>query len=145
MKRILVLCGSNSCRSQMAEGYLKFYARQWADVHSAGVRKTQVHPLTFKIMEEDSIDVSRQLSKTYKRFRGQHFDYVITLCDEAKDHLPKDIYYDAHLHFDIPDPALAKGNRESRLGAFREVREIIKTEMLRLIGSRLMEKELSPA
>lgn len=141
MKRILVLCGSNSCRSQMAMGYLKFYAGKWADTESAGVRMTSVHPLTVRVMEEDSIDLGDQTSKTYHLFKDQHFEFIITLCDEASENLPSDISYDQHIHFDIPDPATTPGGPAEQLNAFRKVREMIKKQMLRLIGSRLIEEE----
>ena len=139
MKKVLVLCGSNSCRSQMAEGYLQFYAKQWIEVFSAGVREADVHPLTIEVMAEDSIDITHHLSKAYDRFQGQHFDYLITLCDEAKENLPGFIHFDHHLHFDIPDPVEAEGNKEDQLIIFRDVREIVKKRMLRFIGQKLIE------
>ncbi len=107
------------------------------------MRKGEVHPLAIEVMEEDSIDVSRQLSKTFKEFKGQHFDYVITLCEEAQNNLPKFIRFDHHLHFDIPDPALAQGAKDERLIVFRDVREFVKKQMLHLIGSRLIEEPAS--
>jgi arsenate reductase len=143
MKRILVLCGSNSCRSQMAEGYLSFYAKQWAIIDSAGLRRAEVHPLTIQVMEEDSINVNHHISKTYHQFNGIYFDYLITLCEEAKEKLPKDIQYGQHLHFDVPDPAEATGSTLEKLEVFRSVREQVKKRMLRLIGSRLIEERLA--
>lgn len=145
MKRILILCGSNSCRSQMAEGYLRFYAQQWAHIESAGVRKSDVHPLTIRVMAEDSIDISHHISQAYRQFNGQTFDYLITLCDEAKEQLPATIQFRQHLHFDVPDPAAVIGSPEQQLTAFRSVREIIKKRMLRLIGGRLIEETAAAA
>ena len=123
----------------MAEGYLKFYARQWAIIESAGVREAKIHPLTLRVMEEDSIDVSHHISKAVQKFDGQYFDYIITLCDEARDKLPTSIEYGQHLHFDIQDPAAAEGSVAEKLIVFRYVRESIRKRMLRLIGKRLME------
>ena len=129
----------------MAEGYLSFYAKQWATIESAGLRRAEVHPLTIQVMEEDSINVSHHISKTYHQFNGIYFDYLITLCDEANEQLPKNIKFGQHLHFDVPDPAEATGSTPERLEVFRSVREEVRKRMLRLIGGQLMEKTLATA
>ncbi|MCB0579831.1 MAG: arsenate reductase ArsC [Phaeodactylibacter sp.] len=139
MKRILVLCTGNSCRSQMAEGYLKFYTQQSAEIFSAGLESHGVNPYAVKAMAEDSIDIAGQHSKPVDVFRGQHFDYLITVCDEATQKMLKGISFREKLHFSIPDPAAFEGEYERKIEEFRRVREIVKKHMLRFIGRALHE------
>jgi arsenate reductase len=88
-KRILFLCTTNSCRSQMAEGIVKHYYGNRFDAHSAGARIAPVHPLAIKVMAEIEIDISKQRSKSIEEFLSLDFDYVITLCGEnAKEFCP---------------------------------------------------------
>ena len=87
-KRILFLCTGNSARSQMAEGFLGHLAGDKFEVYSAGVNPTQVNPLAIKVMDEVGIDTSKQKSKSIKEFLGQRFDYVITVCDNARQTCP---------------------------------------------------------
>ncbi|MCB0561264.1 MAG: arsenate reductase ArsC [Lewinellaceae bacterium] len=145
MKRILVLCTGNSCRSQMAEGYLKFYTQRGAEIHSAGLESHGVNPFAVKVMEEDSIDISGQHSKPVNVFRGQHFDYLVTVCDEAGQKILKGISYNEKIHFSIPDPATYQGEREHILEEFRRVREIVKKKMLKFIGKALLESSEAAA
>ncbi len=134
MKKILVLCSANSCRSQMAEGYLKFFAGEKALVFSAGIISEGVHNLAIKVMADDNIDISENDSKSIDAFAGTHFDYLITVCNAANQKVSGTISYDHHLHFDIPDPAKVEGSEEERLTAFRKTREIVKKRMLKFIG-----------
>ena len=145
MKRILVLCTGNSCRSQMAEGYLKFYTQRGAEIHSAGLESHGVNPYAVKAMEEDSIDITGQHSKPIDVFRGQHFDYLVTVCDEAGQKILKGISYDEKIHFSIPDPAIFKGESEQKLDEFRRVREMVKKRMLKFIGKALQENSEAAA
>ena len=145
MKRILVLCTGNSCRSQMAEGYLKFYTQRGAEIHSAGLESHGVNPFAVKVMEEDSIDISGQHSKPVNVFRGQHFDYLVTVCDEAGQKILKGISYNEKIHFSSPDPATYQGEREHILEEFRRVREIVKKKMLKFIGKALLESSEAAA
>ncbi|MCB9288779.1 MAG: arsenate reductase ArsC [Lewinellaceae bacterium] len=139
MKKILVLCTGNSCRSQMAEGYLKYYTQNSAEIFSAGLEEHGVNPLAVKAMEEDSIDITGQYSKRINVFRGQHFDYLITVCDEATKKMLKGISFREKIHFSIPDPAAFQGSKESKLEEFRRVREIVRKNMLKFIGKALQE------
>ena len=139
MKKILVLCTGNSCRSQMAEGYLKFYTQSGAEIYSAGLESHGINPYAIKAMEEDSIDISGQHSKPIRVFRGRHFDYLVTVCDEATHSLLRDITYGEKIHFSIPDPAAFEGGSEEKLEEFRRVREIVKKKMLKFIGKALQE------
>ncbi len=85
MKRILVLCTGNSCRSQIAEGYLRHFAKGKAEVYSAGIEKHGVNPKAIAIMKEDDIDISHHTSNNIDEYRDVNLDYVITVCDNAKE------------------------------------------------------------
>ncbi len=135
-----MLCSANSCRSQMAEGYLKFFAGDNALVDSAGISADGIHAMTIKVMAEDNIDITESESKSVDRFAGNHFDYLITVCNAADQVLPNDISYSNRLHFDIPDPAKVEGSEEVRLKAFRNTREIVKKRMLKFIGQIFTNK-----
>lgn len=139
MKKILVLCSGNSSRSQMAEGYLNFYAHGRAQYFSAGLTDRGINPLTVAVMAEDNIDISNHYSKSYQTFRREKFDILITVCDEAKKQIPRGISARKHVHFSIPDPDLIPGSPEEKLDGFRSIRETVKHHILKFIG-----KELSP-
>lgn len=124
--KILVLCTGNSCRSQIAHGYLNFFGKDKVEVYSAGVETHGVNPRAISIMQEDGIDISRHTSNNVKEYADFSFDYVITVCDNAKERCP---YFPAKvkvLHHNFPDPAKAKGTEEEVLDEFRKVREMIK-------------------
>lgn len=127
-KRILVICTGNSCRSQMAEGFLKSFGDD-IDVYSAGTSPTSyVHPRAVAVMKEIGIDISRNKSKHVFQFLSQPFDYVITVCDNAKENCPVftgDVIHRMHMGFE--DPSWAMGSEEEMLSAFREVRDKIGT------------------
>jgi len=124
MKKILILCRGNSCRSQMAEGLLRSLggARQ---VFSAGIKpETTVHPLAVKVMAERGIDISAHVPKKVDEFTGTDFDYVITVCGAAKETCP--VFtgrVGRRLHIGFPDPAEAAGTEEEILAVFRGVRD----------------------
>jgi len=88
MKKILVLCTGNSCRSQIAEGYLRYFAKQKAIVFSAGIETHGVNPKAIAIMKEDGIDISNHTSNHIDAYRNIDFDFVITVCDHAKENCP---------------------------------------------------------
>ena len=88
MKRILVLCTGNSCRSQLAEGYLRLYAGNKAEVYSAGVETHGVNPRAILVMQEDGIDISGHTSNNIDEYRDIQFDFVITVCDNARERCP---------------------------------------------------------
>lgn len=126
MKKILVLCTGNSCRSQMAEGYLRKFANGKADVYSAGVETHGVNPRAVIIMEEDGIDISNHTSNNVNEYRHIEFDYVITVCDHAKERCPFFSSKARKFHYNFPDPAKAVGAAQEIMDQFREVRDQIK-------------------
>ena len=126
MKKILVLCTGNSCRSQIAEGYLKYFAQNKAIIYSAGIETHGVNPKAVSTMKEDGIDISHHTSNNVNEYANMEFDYVITVCDNAKENCP---YFPAKvkmLHYNFPDPAKAKGTEEEITEEFKRVRQMIK-------------------
>src|SRR5688572_21802631 len=110
-KRVLFLCTGNSARSQMAEGLLRDLAGEQFEVFSAGTHPKGIHPTTVKVMNEIGIDVSGHTSKDVQQFLGEKFDYVITVCDRAKQQCP--IFPGAEaIHWGFDDPADAPAGRE---------------------------------
>jgi arsenate reductase len=126
MKKVLVLCTGNSCRSQIAHGYLEHFGKNKLTVLSAGIETHGVNPRAIAIMKEDDIDISHYTSNNVNEYADVKFDYVITVCDNAKENCP---YFPATvktLHHNFPDPAKAKGTDEEIMKSFRDVREMIK-------------------
>ena len=122
-KRVLFLCTHNSARSQMAEGLLRKMGGDQFEVFSAGTEETRVHPLALEAMREIGVDITAQRSKTLDEFEGQHFDYVITVCDRANESCPIFPNDTERIHWSFEDPSAATGTPEQRLRAFRNVRE----------------------
>ncbi len=125
-KRVLILCTGNSARSQMAEGLLRHDAGERFDVESAGTKPGQVRPEAIAVMKEIGIDISAHRSKSVDEFAGQSFDYVLTVCDNAKESCP---IYQGHtnrLHNNFDDPATVHGSEAERMAAFRNVRDRIR-------------------
>lgn len=131
-KRVLFLCTGNSCRSQMAEGFLRNLAGDQYEVFSAGTIPGSVHPLAIRAMAELGIDISKQTSKPISEFSGQKFDYVITLCNSARMTCP--VFPGKHqkLHWEITDPINAAGPEEEKMKLFRSVRDDIEKRIRRL-------------
>lgn len=126
-KNILVLCTGNSCRSQIAQGYLQQFLGTSANVYSAGIETHGVNPKAIEVMLEDGIDISHHTSNNVNEYRNIEFDFVITVCDNAKENCP---YFPAktkNIHHNFPDPAKAFGTEDEILNEFRDVRELIKT------------------
>lgn len=126
MKKILVLCTGNSCRSQMAEGYLRHFAGDKAEVYSAGVETHGVNPTAISVMTEDDIDISNHTSNNIDEYYNIPFDYVITVCDNAKENCPFFPTTAQRFHHNFPDPGKATGSQDEILTEFRSVREMIK-------------------
>ncbi|HVX27128.1 MAG TPA: arsenate reductase ArsC [Parafilimonas sp.] len=126
MKKILVLCTGNSCRSQMAEGYLKKFSNNRAEVYSAGIETHGVNPRAIEVMKEDGIDISHNTSNNVNEYRGIDFDFVITVCDNAKENCPVFPSKAKKFHQNFPDPAKAIGTEEEIMQQFRTVRDMIK-------------------
>lgn len=123
-KRVLILCTGNSARSQMAEGLLRHEAGEQFAVESAGTKPGTVRPEAIAAMGELGIDISRHRSKHVDEFDSQQFDYVITVCDNAKESCPIFLGATKRLHhsFDDPPPA-SEGSDEERMAIFRRVRD----------------------
>lgn len=119
--RVLVVCTGNSARSVMAEGLIRHKGGSNFDVHSAGTDPRGVNPLTLRILDEAGIDSSWARSKSVNEYLGQEFDYVITVCDEARQVCP--VFPGVHqsLHWGYEDPAEATGTEEERIAVFRRV------------------------
>lgn len=126
MKKILVLCTGNSCRSQLAEGYLRHFAGGRAEVYSAGVETHGVNPRAIATMQEDGIDISGHTSSNMDQYKDIDFDYVITVCDNAKERCPFFPSKAQKFHHNFPDPAKAAGTEAEIMEQFRAVREQIK-------------------
>ncbi len=133
MIRVLFLCTGNSCRSQMAEGLLRHFGNNKFEAFSAGVNPSFVHPLAIKVMKEIGIDISDHRSKSVTEFLGQSFDYVITVCDKAKESCPNFLGQVRKIHWSFQDPAEANGSEEERLKVFEKVRDEIKEHILSFI------------
>lgn len=126
MKKVLVLCTGNSCRSQLAEGYLRHFADSKAEIYSAGIEIHGVNPRAIETMREDGLDISKQTSNHVDEYVGINFDYVITVCDHAKESCPYFPTQAVLLHQNFPDPAKATGSEIEIAAEFRRVRVLIK-------------------
>lgn len=125
-KKILVLCTGNSCRSQMAHGYLQYFGGNDVMVYSAGVETHGVNPKAIAVMAEDGIDISHHTSNNVSEYKRIDFDYVITVCDNAKERCPVFPSQAKKFHQNFPDPAKATGTAEEIMQQFRKVRDMIK-------------------
>lgn len=128
-KKILILCTGNSCRSQMAEGFLKSFDSN-LEVYSAGTNPAEkINPKAVQVMKEIGIDISNGFPENVEKYINQSFDYVITVCDNAKETCPVFIgKVGKQLHIGFEDPAEATGTEEEILAVFRKVRDEIKKE-----------------
>ena len=126
-KNILVLCTGNSCRSQMAEGYLRFFVGSKAKVYSAGVETHGVHRKAISAMYDDGIDLRSHTSNHVDEYSHINFDYVITVCDNAKERCPYLPTEAEKFHYNFPDPAKAEGSVEEVRAEFKKVRDMIKS------------------
>ncbi len=124
-QRVLILCTGNSARSQMAEGLLRQEAGDRYEVFSAGTRPSHVRPEAIEVMQEVGIDISSHHSKSVDEFVAQQFDYIITVCDNAKENCPVFPGRNERVHWSIEDPAAAQGSVEERKAVFRRIRDEI--------------------
>jgi arsenate reductase len=132
-KKVLFLCTGNSCRSQMAEGLLRHLADERFDVASAGTNPQGLNPGAVQAMREIGIDIAHHQSRHVDHFAGEQFDYVITVCDRAKESCPIFPGTASVLHWSFDDPALAAGTVEERQSVFRRVRDEILVRMRRFV------------
>lgn len=137
MKKILVLCTGNSCRSQIAEGYLKYFASNKAQIYSAGIETHGVNPKAIESMKRDGIDISTHTSNNIDEYMHIDFDYVITVCDNAKESCPYFRTNAIKFHYNFPDPAKATGTSEEVMEQFREVREMIRKYTQNFVAENL--------
>ena len=136
-KRVLFLCTGNSCRSHMAEGFLRALGGDNYEVFSAGAKPAgYVHPLAIVAMREGGLDVSSHQSKSLDMFAGQQFDYVITVCDRAREACPAFPGAAKQLHWSFDDPAPAEGSDEQKLAVFCRVREEIKRRIQLFLATK---------
>lgn len=126
MKKVLVLCTGNSCRSQIAEGYLRHFAKDKAQIYSAGIETHGVNPKAIVTMSDDGIDISNHTSNNVDEYGNIDFDFVITVCDNANERCPIFPSKAKKFHYNFPDPAKAKGTEEEIADEFKKVREMIK-------------------
>lgn len=133
-KRVLILCTGNSARSQMAEGLLRHDGGASYEVFSAGVRPTSVRPEAIEAMREVGIDISEQRSKSVEEFADQAFDFVVTVCDNAKEACPLYPAETRRVHWSFEDPAEAAGDFAARLSIFRRVRDEIRARLREFIA-----------
>ena len=130
-QRILFLCTGNSARSQMAEAFLRKYADDRFEAHSAGLEPKGLNPLTVKVMDEVGIDVSGQQSKGVETYLGKMlFQYLVTVCDDADKNCPT-VWpgVNKRMHWSFQDPAAVEGTEEEKLAKFREVRDLIEAKI----------------
>lgn len=126
---VLVLCTGNSCRSQLGEGFLRHFGEGKLNAYSAGVETHGVNPRAIKVMDEAGIDISSHTSNHIDEYREVEFDYVITVCDHARETCPWFPAKAEIVHHSFPDPAKVTGTEEEIMASFRDVREQVRTFM----------------
>ncbi len=131
-----MLCTGNSARSQMGEGLFRAGGGGLFDVFSAGTEPASVRPEAIAVMKEIGIDISRQRSKSVDEFADRSFDYVVTVCDNARDRCPVFPAGTARLHWSFEDPAAVQGSEGERLEAFRRIRDQIREKVEAFLASR---------
>lgn len=136
-KNILVLCTGNSCRSQMAHGYLDFFSKGKANIYSAGVETHGVNSKAVYFMKEDGIDISHHNSNNVLEYQDVDFDFVITVCDNAKEACPYFPTTAIKLHHNFTDPSKVKGTEEEIATSFRKVRSEIKEYCRKFVAENL--------
>lgn len=139
MKNVLVLCTGNSCRSQIAEGYLRYFAFDKANSYSAGIQTHGVNPKAIEIMKKDGIDISKHTSNNINEYLDIDFDFVITVCDKAKQSCPYFPTKAVKLHYNFPDPGKAEGTDQEIMEQFREVREMIRKYIKNFVNESLKD------
>ena len=136
-KKILVLCTGNSCRSQIAEGYLRHFANGKAEIYSAGIETHGVNPRAVATMKEDGLDISKHTSNNIDEYKNIDFDFAITVCDKAKERCPFFPTKAKKFHYNFPDPAKATGTEEEISQQFRNVRQLIKDYCKQFVADNL--------
>jgi arsenate reductase len=137
--KVLFVCTHNASRSQMAEGFLRHLGGDAFEAYSAGTEPGELHPLAVEAVAEIGVDISGLRAKPIDEFVQQPFDYVITLCDDAREACPFFPNAAARLHWSFPDPSTAEGTHEERLAVFRQVRDGIRDRIQELIATKTKE------
>jgi arsenate reductase len=140
MKRILILCTGNSSRSQIAEGYFRHFLKDRAEVYSAGIEVHGVNPFAIRVMGEDGIDISHHTSNNVSEYLHIDFNYILTVCDNARERCPYFPSEAKKFHRNFPDPAKAAGTEEEILVQFRKVRDMIREYVTDFISKEGLEK-----
>jgi arsenate reductase len=143
--RVLFVCTGNSARSQMAEALLQRFGEGAFETYSAGTQPRGVHPLTIRSLAEVGIDMSGARSKSVQAFAGQRFDYVVTVCDRAREACPVFPGAGDALHWDFDDPAEVTGTEAERLLIFRRVLGQISIRLRTFIPVALRERDHRPS
>jgi len=140
--KVLILCTGNSCRSQMAEGYLQSLD-EMLDVYSAGTKpELEINPYAVLVMKEIGIDISMNYPKNVELFLNEEFNYVITVCDNAKETCPMFYgYVENMLHYGFEDPAQARGTEEEILKKYRQIRDQITQQFDQFYDIELMSNQ----
>lgn len=133
-KKVLFICTHNSARSQMAEGFLNALYGDKYEAYSAGIEHAEVNPYSIKVMADVGIDISKHRSKSIKEFRAKNFEYVVTVCDHAKEACPFFPRGAIFLHKGFKDPAEFKGTKDEILAEVRRVRDKIKVWIEKTFG-----------
>jgi arsenate reductase len=140
-KRVLILCTGNSCRSQMAEGWVNHFSEGRWEAHSAGTAPAErVHPLAVRVMAEAGVDIASHTPEHVDRFVTEPWDLIVTVCDSAAESCPTFPGKSEKIHVSFPDPAAASGSEDERLPVFRQVRDDIRHRLLAAIEARLAPK-----
>ena len=139
MRKVLFLCTGNSCRSQMAEGWLRHLAGDRFIVQSAGLKPTAVNPFAIEVMKEAGVDISGQHSKDVATLLGEHFNFLITVCGNAKESCPVFPGNAYREHWPVEDPAHAEGSRDEKLAVFRATRDELRQRVQRFIDEQTVD------
>jgi arsenate reductase (thioredoxin) len=136
-KKVLVLCTGNSCRSQMAHGFLSRLAPSGTEIYSAGVETHGVNPKAIESMREIGIDISHHTSNLMEEYTSIDFDYIITVCDNAKERCPYFPSSAVKFHHNFPDPYGAKGTKAEIADTFNAVRDLIEVYCKEFVSAYL--------
>ena len=135
--KILIICTGNSCRSQIAEGFFKHYKKDW-EIYSADISPKGLNPLAIDVMLEKGIDISNQTSDGIEKYINNEFDYVITVCDRAKETCPVFPNAKTNLHWSFTDPADTVGTYGEKINKFRDVRNQIEEKIIQFLKKLIL-------
>jgi arsenate reductase len=140
MSKILILCTGNSSRSQIAEGYFREFLGDKAEIYSAGIEVHGVNPFAIAVMQEDGIDISDHTSNNVNEYSDINFNYVITVCDNARERCPYFPSSAKKFHHNFPDPEKAKGTDDEVMVQFRKVRDMIRDYVINFIKEEYVQE-----